>query len=230
MAGKDLSTVNQTRSRATAPELALHERLVAGDPTASAELAERYLPPLTERLLRARRDVRDPQLVQQAVIDAVFSYIERPQQYHPERGSLESYLLMAARGDLDNALRAERRHSLRDVPLDDAAPAVELLHAGRNVSVEEQVLDRLGPDLPSGLDRTAALRLVAEEFPDSRDRRLLYLIVEDERRTAVFAQVLGIADLPEAEQRSLVKRHKDRIQVRVKRLRARVERENAAKP
>lgn len=201
----------------------LHGRLLAGDPTATAMIAERYLEPLTHRLLQARRDVSDTQLVQDAVIEALMDYLRHPGRYEPERASLETYLFMAAKADLKNALAKERRHSLRAISLDDdPAPAVELSLAARNDSVEDIVIERMGVALPSGLDRAQALRMIAQEFPDPSDRRLLSLILDGERHSVAFARILGVSELADGDQRRIVKRHKDRIQVRLRRLRNRL--------
>jgi hypothetical protein len=46
---------------------------------------------------------------------------------------------------------------------------------------------------------------------DSKDRQILSLRLQGERRTEVFAAVLGISNLPIEVQRREVKRTKDRI-------------------
>ena len=215
--------MNETRSGATPAELALHERLLARDPTAPDEAANRFLLPVTERLLRARPDVRDEQLVAQAAIDAIFSYVQRPQQFDPARATLERYLRMSAGRDLDNALAKERRHSLRAVSLDDdPPPSVELSLAQRNESVEDRVIERIEVTLPPGLDRAQALRLIMQAFPEPSDRRLLQLRLDGVRRTEPYAAALGLSDRPVAEQRLAAKRAKDRIDKRLERLRARL--------
>ena len=203
-------------------ERALHERLLAGDVTAPNEVAERYLEALVARLQRARRDVTDEQAIMTAAIDAVLNYTRRPQQYEPQRGTLQSYLYMAAKGDLGNALRSEARHTKHAFSMDASlSGAVEVALVAGNDSVEDQVLERLETYLPEGLSRAEALQRIAEAFPDPVDRRLLILCVEGERHTAAFAKLLGISTLLELEQRRRVKQSKDRIDKRMKRLRAR---------
>jgi hypothetical protein len=49
------------------------------------------------------------------------------------------------------------------------------------------------------------------------DRRVLRLMVDGERRTAVFAAVLGLDGQPAEAQRREVKRAKDRIKKRLER-------------
>jgi DNA-directed RNA polymerase specialized sigma24 family protein len=214
--------LNEEGSRANTAELALHQRLLAGDVTAPAEAAEQFLEPLTRRLTRTHPGVRDPQLVEQAAIDTVLDYVQHPHHYQPQRSSLEAYLRMAAGRDLSNALRGEQRHTLRAVPLDDAAGTVELALAAGNSSVEDQVLDGLGVELPRGLSRFEALRLVHEEFPGAADRRLLLLVLEGERRTSAYAEAMGLAAAPGGQQRLEVKRSKDRIKKRLQRFRAKL--------
>jgi len=79
------------------PGLNLHQRLVAGDLTASAELAELFLPIITDRLARIFPQLDDVCMVDTAVEDALLNYIERPTQYKPEKLRLESYLVMSAK-------------------------------------------------------------------------------------------------------------------------------------
>ena len=83
-------------------ERALHARLLAGDPFAPSALADAYLAPLVARLARAYPR-EDPHLVETAAIDAVLDTAEHPARYDPARGSLGTYLWVAAKGDLRNA-------------------------------------------------------------------------------------------------------------------------------
>lgn len=206
---------------AAATGLALHQRLLSGELVVTEEIAELYLEPLSRRLSRASAAYLDPQIVEQAAIDALLDYLQHPQRYQPERVPLDAYLLMAAKRDLKNALRSERRHTARAIPLDGSAPAVELALAARNESVEEVVMENVDLELPAGLDRARALDLVLAAFSDPIERRLLRLYLDGERRTAAYAAVLGIGDRPAGEQRQTVKRVKDRFEKRLTRLRAR---------
>ncbi len=209
---------------ASAAELALHERLLSGNPVAAAEAAEALLDPLAARLRAAWPGVRDPQLVEEATIEAVFNYLKAPEKYDPQRASLMGYLLLAAKRDLSNLLDKERRHAIHAVSLDDGSPAVEVWLADRNTSVEDEALARLGPELPEGVDRMEALRAIAQAIPDERDRQMLVLIAEGERRTSAYAALLGIERLAPEAQRREVKRQKDRVTKRAQRLRARLSR------
>jgi hypothetical protein len=210
--------------RASPEELALHERVLAGDTTAPAEVFERFLGPVSRPLLGSRSPGPDTHTIEDAVTDALASYVQRPAQYDPARRGLHSYLLMSARGDLQNALTTERRRAARSVEIDDARPAVEDSLTVRNRSAEDEFLEQLGVELPGGLSRSEALRMIAEEFPDPLDRRLLALILDGVRETSAYVPLLGLAGRPRDEQRHEVKRNKDRLEKRLQRLRARVKR------
>jgi hypothetical protein len=128
------------------PGLSLHQRLVAGDLTASAELAELYLPIVTDRLERIFPHVDDAHLVDTAVEDAILNYIERPSQYNPEKLKLESYLVMSAKWDLINLLASQKKDLLVNLAEiveltdDDMEQGIELIDTQ---DVEEIVSNRL---------------------------------------------------------------------------------------
>ncbi len=52
------------------------------------------------------------------------------------------------------------------------------------------------------------------------DRQLLELLLEGERHTQAYAHLLQIEGLGLAQQRQIVKRHKDRLRLRLKRRQA----------
>src|SRR5258708_2197306 len=54
-------------------------------------------------------NVPDPHLIDTAVIDAMVNYFNRPEQYDAAALSLYPFLRMAAKGDLLNALRRQKR-------------------------------------------------------------------------------------------------------------------------
>jgi RNA polymerase sigma-70 factor (ECF subfamily) len=73
-------------------------------------------------------------------------------------------------------------------------------------------------DTVERVDAAALMERVMEEITDPMDRRILALMLQGERATAAYATVLGIQAAPEQEQKSIVKRHKDRISKRLERL------------
>jgi RNA polymerase sigma-70 factor, ECF subfamily len=198
-------------------ERALHARLLAGDVVASADLAEAYLPPLVARLARAFPHL-DGDVVETIATDVVLATAEHSERYQPDRGPLGAYLLMAARGDLRNAFQSAARRRAREV----VVGPVELAAAERNlVRDDADLADVLAGHEP--LD-PALLALLAETF-DDQERRVVELVMDGERDTDVYARLLELDHLPPGERRREVKRVKDRLQKRLRRLAPRIQRD-----
>ncbi len=198
---------------------AIHERLLDRDPTAPAELVERYLVPLVRRLRRRQPEVHDDTLLDDAVTDALLDYIEHPDRYDPSKRVLLGYLTMAANGDLLNALEKERRRRRRESSLD----RVEETRGDRNETIADTNAAAEMERVEQDRARVAAMEeAVRSVVPDPRDRRLMRLMLEGERTTAVYARVLGIEHQDRTLQTRDVKRHKDRLKKRLARLGARL--------
>ena len=99
-------------------EVAIDERLRAGDPLASAELAEACYQPLVRWLRRAFPEVDDPVFYFDAATEAILNYAERPAIFDPGRNSLSGFLRMSAAGDLRNCLSRQRRVRNYQVPVE----------------------------------------------------------------------------------------------------------------
>lgn len=201
----------ETASASPDPGLVLHQRLLAGDVTASAEIADTYLPELVTYMEGRNPAVDDPHLPAQAAIDALYNYLQRPEQYNPEKATLDAYLRMSAQGDLLNALEKQAREHRRQggeqaVELD--APGAEYqIEASTGLTVEEQVDSRISPVWPK----------IEALIPDPVDLEIVRLMMEKVRKTSAFASILGITHLSSEEQEQQVKRHKDRLKKRLKR-------------
>jgi DNA-directed RNA polymerase specialized sigma24 family protein len=200
-----------TQAYEDVPDYELHHLLLNGDPTAPARIVERYLDRLIERL--SARFPNVPDLVEDAVSQALTAYVMTPHIYNPDLSPLFNFLYMAADRDLRNLWAAEKRrlkHEPVELDADDADVALNV--SGAEYSVDETANpDRLD------LDQDELKARIQQVLPDPRDQEMLALMVEGERRTAAFAQILGITSLPPAEQRAVVKRHKDRIKQRLRR-------------
>ena len=183
----------------------IHERLLAGDPTASAELAETTFDALTAVLAKRNPRISDAALIDEAVAEALLSYIKRPDTFDSGKAGLFGYLQMSAQGDLVNALAKLSRRRKREKPL-------EAVEVGEFAGKEHSD----GPDLVSNLEAQRIQRQLDEVFDNPKDREMVDLVVDRERSTEAFSVVLGIESLPIAEQREQVKRHKDRIKKRLK--------------
>jgi hypothetical protein len=193
----------------------LHARLLADDPVAPSDLAMAYFEPLTV-WLEALYPRLHPHECATAAGEAIMALIKNPQSYKPERQHRESllnYLRMSARGRLSNLLRAERRHSKRRADLEAVAlsPVMGKYLWDEDADpariVERQEEESAVPALPALPDSLRATLSPVEI-------EMLRLMDSKERRTIVFARLLGIADQPVAEQRRDVKRAKDRLHKR----------------
>lgn len=193
---------------ATDEERALHARLVAGDATASAEVAERYLTGLIEVLRRKypKEHARDETIVWDAATEALLGYVVSPTTFDPDRRTLQGYLFMSAKGDLLNArAKAQREHSR-----EKSSDPVELSQLARNTEVR-------APKAERELEHQELWTRIRELVPDPTEQEVVALMIEGERDTIAYAAVMSIGDQGEAEQRAAVKRMKDKLKARLKR-------------
>jgi RNA polymerase sigma-70 factor (ECF subfamily) len=179
--------------------LAAWRRLLA-DPTAGGAFFTLVVRPLAHALL-AWRPPTDPDAAETAATDAILALLKHPERYDPTRLRLPAYMRMIARRRLINLFASEARRQSGRIPWD----AVELDTPGRN-GEEDDSPALASPDLQAVV---ASLTEV--------DRQLLELMLDGERKTAVFAAVLGITDRPVDEREREVKRAKDRIKARLRR-------------
>jgi hypothetical protein len=198
--------------RATDPaETALLDRLRRRDATASADFAERYLEELVGRLRRSTAGAEDHDL-RTVAIDVIMNVIARPEQVDLTRGTLGGYLRMAARRDVQNLQeRASRRRSR-----ESSIEIVELPVLERNMFRGITNIDPTAEDAIARAD-PPAVELDPGVVRDATDEAVLKAMLEGERRTAVYAEILGIASLDPVHQRAEVKRVKDRLKLRLRR-------------
>jgi RNA polymerase sigma-70 factor (ECF subfamily) len=187
---------------------ALHQRLLAGDVTASGELCDLLVDRLESRLQR-RWPLISADDIHDAVVDVVVAYLQDPSRYDPSRASLSGWLELQAHRDLVNVeQRGQRR-------FDRAVLRLVTDNAESSPSASEQeAVDAVPVEVDLGV-----FARVRAEFPNEIDRRLIYMMfVEGDRSTASAAKVLGIVDLTAEQQALEVKRHKDRISRRLRRI------------
>jgi hypothetical protein len=189
----------------------IHERLLGGDPTATAELAQNIGNIVFEKL-RKKHPRRDSDMVHDAAWDALRAYMERPTTFDPRKRSLVGYLVMSADGDLRNAIAKSRRRR------EDLVGDVELvvLHGKRSREQAEAI--RGEEKLVAGVDVDRIRPQLQRLFPDEADRLALNLLLDSERSTEAFAEVWGLRNLSREQQRSEVKRRKDRLKKALERL------------
>lgn len=205
-----MNVSQSTQANEDIPDHELHRLLLNGDPAAPARIVERHQGRLIERL--SARFPNVPDLVEDAVFQALTDYVMKPQIYNPDLSPLFNFLLMAAGRDLHNLLAAEKRRLKHEVVELDADVALD------KPGTEYLADERTNPERLD-LDQNELEACIQQVLPDPQDQELLKLMMDGERRTEAFAQILGITSLPLAEQRAVVKRHKDRIKQRLRRAR-----------
>ena len=186
----------------------VHRRLVGEDPTASAELYKAIFSPLVG-WLHVKGRTTDKELIRDAATDALVDYIKHPDKWNPGRGTLVSYICMAADRDLLNALEKVqriRKHEILSADVEDEG-------FDRNVLPEDESPADAMDGLLSALER---------QVTSETDRRFLALMLKGERSTDKFAEVLGIQNLPKQGKARTVKQHKDRLKKVIERLRNRL--------
>ena len=184
-----------------------HQQILNQDsPTAFAQLSEIALPYLVASLQQEFRQV-EPHLHETAAIDCLLTYYAAPEKYNPEKLSLFAYLRMAARHDLLNAIDRNNRQKRPLLSIDE--PTIQSQLVESDVQVNSFSLDKwLGNDANSGR------RTLLQNFEatlDSTDRQLFLLMLNGVRETEPYAEIMQLDMLPLTEQRSAVKRAKDRL-------------------
>jgi DNA-directed RNA polymerase specialized sigma24 family protein len=170
------------------------------DRLAPNEAAACFLPVLQARLSACHPRAADD-LITTAADDALVDFLHHPEKFDPARSSLLGYLGMIAECDLKNARRAEGRHH------PDPRISVELDDLAGNDSSDEEV---------SRFEDFPDLVAVRDDLPPE-ERAFLDLMRQGEHCTEALAAVLGSGHLPPEEQRTLVKRVRDRIIKRLQR-------------
>jgi hypothetical protein len=179
----------------------LHARTRLGEDDAREQLLVRALPELERRLqLRFRRASRD--LVVNAVEDALLDYMSDPGRFDMTRDvPLGAFILRAASRNLINSLASERRRHDRE---------------GRYASDAAAMMARYEPS--DGPDLSKITLSPDDVSSDGAERQAFELWRGGERRTEAFARVLGLADRSPVVQAREVKRFKDRLIKRIRRL------------
>ena len=195
------------KNKATPEEKQLLSEILGGDDLALSKLYTLHGETIITSLKSWYPKVaqKDEALVLEAVNEAFWGFFNNPATFDPERNSLKRFLEVAADRDLINILNREKKHSLKkDLPED-----VELQEKLWNSTVgngnsadSEMIHDEL---------METAENELARYFKTEQDISLVKLILQKERETGVYVEVLGIQNLSIDEQREEVKRHKDRI-------------------
>lgn len=194
--------------------LDIHRRLLLGDPTAPADAAALLLDPLVKRLRSRWPGQQFEEACHDAAVEVIVQYLQSPDRYEPAQSSLLTWLTMQAHGDLLNAYASPQKKF-------EQSWVVEAALRSDDPESDTPLIEGLAHwDDPSPItDASVVFEAVKATFPDEVDRRLIFLTcIEGVKATDAAAAVLGLGDLPEPERTAEVKRHKDRIMRRLRRL------------
>lgn len=190
--------------KATSQEYDFHQRILArDDPVAFISLTEWLYASLVQSVQRRAGTNADPMLVEEAVGEALLDYRDAPARYDPGRTGLQSYLVMAAHRDYQNANTKERRIKERQISLFDSTLPEDV------GGVQEMVGDF------TPLEKL--WQIIDSIFPDPVERQCITLILNDVRSKERYVSVLKLHHLPDLEQRKEVQRVKERITKRLRR-------------
>jgi RNA polymerase sigma-70 factor (ECF subfamily) len=186
-----------------------HARLIAGDNLITAELAEIFFPALCESAERKYHYLSDLHLVTIAAEEAFLSYLTHPEKFDPQKSSLIGYLFMATRFNVIDKLRASKKNF---VGLDPST--LERMVEGETTDPESKLI---GKEEAEFAPSSPAMRRMFSVVTDPIDREVVKLMMEGERKTEVYAQVMGIHHLPVVEQRMKINQAKDRLKQALRR-------------
>lgn len=180
--------------------LALHARVVRGDPVALDELADRVLPVL-RRALRRSLHRADTDEIAESAHQAILIYRARPNVFEPGRGiPLDRFLLGIAANLLRVRLRSDARRSVREGEWAERLRQSAAPH-------------RDGPAL------RVAIREVRQALPlvcNPSDLAAMSAWLDEDDSGAVAVQ-LGVAHLPSSAQRRAQTRLLARVARKLKR-------------
>ena len=192
--------------------LQLHGSLLTSDAAAPWAFAHAYLDHLAAWLHCLHPAAAD--LCEEAAVETVYGLLADPLRFDPQGGkSLLNYLRMAARCDLLNLFRREARHAHET--LDENSVELHAV-AGKYQGRDDDPLQALC-DLEDEAARQDFLRGWRGSL-GGPDQAVFDLMRAGERKNEAFAAALGVGGLPPEEQEAEVKRAKDRIKARGKRL------------
>ncbi len=181
---------------------ALHARLLVERGRVAEQISEMFLPLIIRALGRKFPNLNDPHLVETAANDAVMAYLRRPEKFDPAKSSLIAWLYLDARTNLLNLLERQRRMERRHAEIERT-----LLSDAGSIDPEWALIEEESP----------IIRTVRETVTDPQDQLMVALMAEGERETSVYAEALGIEHISAIEQAVVVKRHKDRLKVALRR-------------
>ncbi|MET4149075.1 MULTISPECIES: hypothetical protein [unclassified Bradyrhizobium] len=182
---------------------AIHDRLIAGRPTATLELFEAALDPLIGFLRRELRLTEED--AYDRAVDAIMTHVHKPGIFDASKSSLWTFLcLVAQRRAQDFTRKGKRRGKLE-----------EKYKAG----IEDWGVqaNNLNEKVEIAMDAETIMRLHGQTIAkNGMERKVLDLLLEEEKEVAVYAAAMELgADEDTAAE---VKRVQDRIKLRLKKV------------
>lgn len=196
----------------------IHQHILQQNTTAFAELCELALPHLVV-FLRQRFPQSDKHLCEATAVDCLMQYYGRPAQYNPDKLSLFSYLRMAARNDMLNALARYSRDQTHLQDIDD--PTLKPYLTEPNTFAYTDDLDRWLTQ-HTKLSRRQILQALDKELSKT-DKKLVAMMFNGVRDSRQYALAMGLTHLDTGQQRQEVKRAKDRLTKKLQRFGAQLE-------
>jgi hypothetical protein len=189
-------------------DIDLHKLILAKDDLALVKLFDRYGESVITKLKQWYPETayKDHNLILGAVNEAFFGYYQNATSFNPALNSLQRFLEIAAERDLINFLKKEKKHYTKRI---NNPNSVELQEQIWNSAIDEGENPEYRLIQNEVLDKVQ--RLLKGYFSNSNDLELAKMILMNERKTEVFAEMLQLTEKEKTEQEKIVKRHKDRI-------------------
>lgn len=187
----------------------LHQRLLDGDPLAATPLVEAVLAPMVRIVSKTVPQLYDPHAVEEACLDTLLAYLEKPDVYDPSRSQLLTYLTNMARWRAMTAARKQDRRRAREKAhakmVHDLGGATDPQHKAESDAVDallvHQILQERGGDIAK----------------DDGDADVFLLMAAGERFDEAYLEALNLEDTPDNRQE--IGRRRERIRGRLRRIR-----------
>jgi hypothetical protein len=197
--------------------LALVVRVRAGDRSARDAFAHATLDRLSHRV-RSANPREDQDACDSAAADAIVEFLDHADRYNRDRLDVIDYLFIAAHHNVKDLRRSRRSSSVQKKIGKLSRNFVEL------DKLDSNIIWRDDDDPAISLERAEERRFAIERIEAIRSRLstreaiVFDLILQDVHDTETFAKALGIAHLGDQERRTYVKRFKDRLMRKLKRM------------
>ncbi|MEO6302645.1 MAG: hypothetical protein ABIP51_05695 [Bacteroidia bacterium] len=193
-------------AQATDKEKEIHILILAKDDLAFAKFCDEYYELIYKKVQAFNKIIAQEEetLIIDVVTDTFLKYFKDPTRYDPLKQTLEKFLLMDAEGDLKNEWEKLKRKNKK------FDRSVELEEENGNSNIENEALNP--EDYLLNKEATKILEEKLKElFSNEKDIQVAHLMLSGERKSSEYIKILEIDNLNEEEQRSEIKRQKDRI-------------------